>query len=141
MVLEEKTMKFSRFAETIQLKNNNHVVSVTVTLKISDCNGIIYFTDLQLQDGDQLTGYTVHTSKMLTKKSQPDIPANQWFAYEQFVSKALKYGFRSLFTSKQLSRAFRQAGVQNKNITPTEILYVQWLCLFRCYWEHVLGRK
>ncbi|HPL54729.1 MAG TPA: rRNA adenine N-6-methyltransferase family protein, partial [Bacillota bacterium] len=64
----------------------------------------------------------------LKKKSQPDIPANQWFAYEQFVSKALKYGFRSLFTSKQLSRAFRQAGVQNKNITPTEILYVQWLC-------------
>ena len=76
----------------------------------------------------------------LKKKSPPDIPANQWFAYEQFVSKALKYGFRSLFTSKQLSRAFRQAGVQN-NITPAEILYVQWLCLFRCYWEHVLGRK
>lgn len=63
-------MKFSRFAETIQLKNNNHVVSVTVTLKISDCNGIIYFTDLQLQDGDQLTGYTVHTSKMLTKMQE-----------------------------------------------------------------------
>jgi hypothetical protein len=70
-------MKFSRFAETIQLKNNNHVVSVTVTLKISDCNGIIYFTDMQLQDGDQLTGYTVHTSKMLTKmqeNGQPVLP-------------------------------------------------------------------
>jgi 23S rRNA (adenine-N6)-dimethyltransferase len=52
----------------------------------------------------------------LKKKSQPDILTNQWFAYEQFVIKALKYGFRRLFTSKQLSRAFRQAGVQN-NIT------------------------
>jgi hypothetical protein len=67
-------MKFSRFAETIQLKNNNHVVSVTVTLKISDCTGIIYFTDLQLQDGDQLTGYTVHTSKMLTKMQENGQP-------------------------------------------------------------------
>ena len=67
-------MKFSRFAETIQLKNNNHVVSVTVTLKISDCNGIIYFTDMQLQDGDQLTGYTVHTSKMLTKMQENGQP-------------------------------------------------------------------
>ena len=76
----------------------------------------------------------------LKKKSQPDILTDLWFAYDQFVIKALKYGFRRLFTSKQLSRAFRQAGVQN-NITPAEILYVQWLCLFRCYWEHVLGRK
>ena len=60
-------MQFSRFAETIQPKSNKHVAGVTVTLKISDCTGTIYFTDLQLQDGDQLTGYTVHTSKMLTK--------------------------------------------------------------------------
>ncbi|PNT92165.1 23S ribosomal RNA methyltransferase Erm [Clostridium thermosuccinogenes] len=74
------------------------------------------------------------------KKSQPDISANQWFAYEQFASKGLKYGLRSLFTRKQLSRALRQAGVQN-GVTPAEILYVQWLCLFRCYWEHVLGKK
>ncbi|MGI6646945.1 MAG: rRNA adenine N-6-methyltransferase family protein [Limnochordia bacterium] len=59
----------------------------------------------------------------LKKKSQPDIPANQWFAYEQFVSKALKYGFRSLFTSKQLSRAFRQAGVQN-TISPLQRFFM-----------------
>ena len=53
------------------------MVGVTVILKISDCTGIIYFTDLQLQDGDQLTGYTVHTSKMLTKmqeNGQPVLP-------------------------------------------------------------------
>jgi 23S rRNA (adenine-N6)-dimethyltransferase len=77
----------------------------------------------------------------LKKKSQPDIPPNQWFAYEQFVSKALKYGFRCLFSSKQRARAFRQAGVPNNDVTPAEILYVQWLCLFRCYWKHVLGRE
>ena len=67
-------MKFSRFAETIRLKSNNHVAGVTVTLKLSDCTGTIYFTDLQLQDGDQLTGYTVHTSKMLTKMKENGQP-------------------------------------------------------------------
>ena len=70
-------MQFSRFAETIQPKSNKHVVGVTVPLKISACTGTIYFTDLQFQDGNQLTGYTVHTSKMLTKmqeNGQPVLP-------------------------------------------------------------------
>ncbi|NSW90125.1 MAG: hypothetical protein HPY74_05455 [Firmicutes bacterium] len=60
-------MQFSRFAETIQIKSDKHVASVTVTLRISDCTGTIYFTDLQFQEGDRLTGYTVHTGKMLAK--------------------------------------------------------------------------
>ena len=50
------------------------MVGVTVILKISDCTGIIYFTDMQLQDGEQLTGYTVHTSKMLTKMQENGQP-------------------------------------------------------------------
>ena len=56
-----------RFAETIQIKGDKHVAGVTVTLKLSGCTGTIYFTDLQFQEGDRLTGYTVHTSKMLAK--------------------------------------------------------------------------
>ncbi|MEB3103353.1 hypothetical protein [Ferviditalea candida] len=60
-------MQISRFAETIQIKSDKHVAGVTVTLKLSDCTGTIYFTDLQFQGGDRLTGYTVHTSKMLAK--------------------------------------------------------------------------
>lgn len=60
-------MQFSRFAETIQIKSDKHVAGVTVTLKLSDCTGTIYFTDLQFQEGDRLTGYTVHTGKMLAK--------------------------------------------------------------------------
>lgn len=58
---------FIRFAETLMIKKEMRVVSITVRLMITDCTGTIYFTDMQLQDGDQLTGYTVHTSKMLTK--------------------------------------------------------------------------
>lgn len=60
-------MQFSRFAETIQIKGDKHVANVTIMLKLSGCTGTIYFTDLQFQEGDRLTGYTVHTGKMLTK--------------------------------------------------------------------------
>jgi hypothetical protein len=70
-------MQFSRFADTIQIKSDKHVAGVTVRLLIADCIGTIYFTDLQLQEGDRLTGYTVHTSKMLTKmqeNGQPVLP-------------------------------------------------------------------
>jgi hypothetical protein len=68
---------FIRFAETLIIKKEMRVVSITIRLMITDCTGTIYFTDLQLQDGDQLTGYTVHTSKMLTKmqeNGQPVLP-------------------------------------------------------------------
>ncbi|WP_041313982.1 hypothetical protein [Heliomicrobium modesticaldum] len=58
---------FIRFAETFKIKEEMRVVSITVRLMIADCTGTIYFTDLQLQEGDRLTGYTVHTSKMLMK--------------------------------------------------------------------------
>ncbi|GFR34777.1 hypothetical protein [Thermobrachium celere] len=65
---------FIRFAETLMIKKEIRVVSITVRLMITDCTGTIYFTDLQLQDGDQLTGYTVHTSKMLTKMQENGQP-------------------------------------------------------------------
>jgi len=70
-------MQFSRFAETIQIKSDKHVAGVTVTLKLSNCTGTINFTNLQLQEGDRLTGYTVHTSGMLAKfqeNAQPVLP-------------------------------------------------------------------
>lgn len=65
---------FIRFAETLMIKKEMRVVSITVRLMITDCTGTIYFTDLQLQDGDQLTGYTVHTSKMLKKMQESGQP-------------------------------------------------------------------
>lgn len=58
---------FIRFVETLIIKKEMRVVSITVRLMITDCTGTIYFTDLQLQDGDLLTGYTVHTNSMLAK--------------------------------------------------------------------------
>jgi 23S rRNA (adenine-N6)-dimethyltransferase len=76
----------------------------------------------------------------LKKKMQPDIPLAHWRAYERFVSNTLQSNgseLRRAFTKKQLFRAFREAGIHHFN--SREMLYVQWLCLFRCYCEHVLS--
>lgn len=62
---------FIRLAEVINKKQGKRVVSVSVSPIISDCSGTIYFTDLKLQEGSALTGYTPHTEKLL-KKSQDD---------------------------------------------------------------------
>ena len=77
----------------------------------------------------------------LKKKVHPDVLPAQWHDYEYFVSNALRnHGaeLRRMFTKKQLSQAFREAGISD--FTSSETLYVQWLCLFRCYYKHVLHK-
>jgi hypothetical protein len=56
---------FIRFAEVLKLKGEKRIVSVTIRPLIADSTGEIYFTDLQLQEGAKLTGYTPHTTTML----------------------------------------------------------------------------
>lgn len=66
------------------------------------------------------------------KKERPDVPPSQWRDYKRFISAGLQNngaGLRRIFTKKQLSRAFREAGICD--FTSGELLYVQWLCLFR----------
>ena len=58
---------FIRLAEVINRKQEQRVVSVTVKPTITDCSGTIYFTDLMLQEGPALTGYTPHTEPFLKK--------------------------------------------------------------------------
>jgi len=64
-------IEFIRFTENIKVKEEKRVVSVTIRPLIADCSGAIYFTDLQVQEGDKLTGYTPHTSVML--KNSPNL--------------------------------------------------------------------
>jgi hypothetical protein len=66
-----KINNFIRFAEAIKVKEEKRVVSVTIRSLITNCTGAIYFTDLQLQEGDKLTGYTPHTSTMLHSSGNP----------------------------------------------------------------------
>lgn len=62
---------FIRFSESVKTRENMRVVSITVRPLISDCTGAIYFTDLQLQEGSRLTGYTPHTTTMLKNGENP----------------------------------------------------------------------
>lgn len=56
---------FIRFSEVIKLRTDSRVASVTITPTITDCTGSVYFTDLQFQEGDKLTGYAQNTATML----------------------------------------------------------------------------
>lgn len=64
-------MNFIRFVETINVKEDMRVVSITVRPVIADCTGSIWFTDLQVQEGKRLTGYTPHTSAMFKNSPNP----------------------------------------------------------------------
>ena len=71
---------FIRLAEVINRKQDMRVVSVTVKPTITDCSGTIYFTDLQLQEGAALTGYTPHTEVFLQKfREDGGVKAPVWF--------------------------------------------------------------
>ena len=59
--------EFTRFAETITVKEDMRVVSITVQPIVSDCTGRIWFTDLMLQEGDRLTGFVINTETLLQK--------------------------------------------------------------------------
>lgn len=77
----------------------------------------------------------------LKRKYPPDIPPSQMRGYAKFISVCLnvnKAGLRRYFTKRQLSRALREAGIHNE--LPGEILYVQWLCLFRCRCQYAARR-
>ena len=70
----------------------------------------------------------------LKRKELRDIPLPQWRSYRRFVATATKNncaGLARIFSKKQLSRACREAGLSD--LVSGEILYIQWLCLFRCY--------
>jgi len=56
---------FIRFAEVVKLKTEKRVTAVTIRPMITDCTGTVFFTDIQIQDGDKLTGYTQNTETML----------------------------------------------------------------------------
>lgn len=62
---------FERFVEVISKKEDKRVVNVTVRPFVTDCEGAVRFTDLMLQEGDMLSGYTPHTEICL-KESEND---------------------------------------------------------------------
>ena len=71
---------FIRLAEVINKHEEKRVVSVTVKPTVTDCSGTIWFTDLMLQEGPALNGYTPHTDIRLLKfREDGKIKAPVWY--------------------------------------------------------------
>ena len=61
-------------------------------------------------------------------------------AFKKFIAHSKKYGFgskKSLLTKKQVNIALKQACLPQAHENGVT-LYIQWLCLFRCY-RHIYG--
>ena len=70
-----------------------------------------------------------------SKKAVPDLNKNECYAFEKFVEHSMKYGIcgkRGLLTKRQISAALKRAGLPDLPENGAT-LYIQWLCLFRCY--------
>ena len=71
-------------------------------------------------------------------KVPQDITRPEWRRYQNFIYNATKNnctGLTHLFTKRQWTRARKVAGITDQH--SGEILYIQWLCLFRCYCNYV----
>ena len=71
----------------------------------------------------------------LKRKTVPDLPKGDIYAFQKFIEHSMQYGIwgkQGLLTKKQVSAALKMANLppaQTNGVT----LYIQWLCLFRCY--------
>lgn len=75
----------------------------------------------------------------LKRKAVPDIPPARRDDFRAFVSHGLRYGLfgpHALLTNRQTAAALRSAGLPPIERTG-DVLYVQWLCLFR-YWARLV---
>ena len=73
------------------------------------------------------------------RKPQPDIAPAQCASFAAFIEKAKRQGIDKLLTKKQIATALRLAGLPQIGRSG-DILYVQWLCLFRCWLQFGKGR-
>lgn len=69
------------------------------------------------------------------RKTTPDLEKADYASFQKFIEHSMKYGIcgkQGLLTKRQVSVALKQAGLPpayEDRVT----LYIQWLCLFRCY--------
>ena len=68
-------VKFIRLAETLNKKKSIRVAGITVKIVVSNCEGKIWFTDIMLQEGKVLTGYSPKTETFLKKSKNGEV----WF--------------------------------------------------------------
>lgn len=92
---------------------------------------VYYFRREDFHPMPSVDSVMVHFSR----KASPDLNKNEFAEFKKFVSLSMQYGFgrkKSLLTKKQVSIALKQAGLPHAHEDGVT-LYIQWLCLFRCY--------
>lgn len=70
-----------------------------------------------------------------SRRAVPDLTRSECASFKKFIALSREYGFgrkKSLLTKKQVATALRQAGLPHAHEDGVT-LYIQWLCLFRCY--------
>ena len=70
-----------------------------------------------------------------SRKKIPDLNKKEYQEFQKFIGHSFKYGIcgsKGLLTKRQVSTALRQAGLPYAH-EDSVTLYIQWLCLFRCY--------
>lgn len=70
-----------------------------------------------------------------TRKKTSDLEKSDYVSFKKFIEHSMKYGIcgkQGLLTKRQVSVALKQAGLPPAH-EDRVTLYIQWLCLFRCY--------
>lgn len=71
----------------------------------------------------------------IRRKETPDIPLNTRQSYQKFITHSFQHGLfgpNHLLTKKQIATSLKQSHLPQIERSGNT-LYVQWLCLFRCY--------
>lgn len=71
----------------------------------------------------------------IVRKEKADLDRKEYREFQRFVEHSLKYGVcgnKGLLTKRQVTAALKQAGLPHAHEDGVT-LYIQWLCLFRCY--------
>lgn len=90
-----------------------------------------YFAKQDFHPSPSVDSVLLHISK----KSNPDIDFSGRKYYYNFINRAFKNGAETFLTKRQISIALR--GIPCSGDT----LYIQWLCLFRCYMQFCINKK
>jgi len=77
----------------------------------------------------------------LSRKNSPDIAPDERRMYKRFMENCFARPSKlyNLLTHRQVAKALAMESLSREDIRKGNMLYVQWLCLFRCYMK--FGRK
>lgn len=98
-----------------------------------DMKIVYYFRREDFHPKPSVDAVLIHFSR----KAVPDLNRREYREFQKFIERAMKYGITGkggVLTKRQVSAALRQAGLHHAHEDGVT-LYIQWLCLFRCYQE------